>query len=103
MGMDDITPKCTQCSLLTSEKPGPHSAHKEAILFFIPGLFFSTLAIRWSVVLICKWRLLARTQALEIAGLPPPPLPGKGRVTRLPGEGLVKVVLAVLAAGFQSL
>lgn len=99
-----MAPKCTQCSLLQSSVSELTSDKEEIVLFFIPGVFFCTLAIRWSVILLCKWSLEAKTSALELTGLPPPPsntqtssvLPYLGN---LPWEGLVKIFLVIVAVG----
>lgn len=103
----ELLPKCTQCSLLPSSKSSFQTVFdEEVIIFLIPGVFFCTLAIRWSAILLCKWSTAAKTQALEMAGLPLPPKPGDEGclhpgLRKLPWEGLVKVLLALFAAGFS--
>merc|ERR1712106_583209 len=73
--------------------------------YFIPAAFFLFLSLRWSVLMLTRWKKFASDHQLEMAGLPPTPEVGgwTGCSTRcgrpLPWEGLVKIVLSTSAIG----
>ena len=68
--------------------------------FLVPGLYLLVLSLRWWTVSVCGWLEEARHHRYHLAGLPPPPPPPALSLSSRarPWEGLVKIVLAVLAA-----
>jgi len=110
MSVDNSTnpPKCIQCSLINNN-PSSHSAiNSEDIYqlttFLFPGVFFCMIAFRWSMLLVYKWSMAAKSQQLELLGLPLPPLSAPASSSclqqlgarQIPWEGLVKIVMATL-------
>eukprot|EP00090_Calanus_glacialis_P004982 TRINITY_DN13800_c0_g1_i2.p1 TRINITY_DN13800_c0_g1~~TRINITY_DN13800_c0_g1_i2.p1 ORF type:complete len:336 (-),score=13.13 TRINITY_DN13800_c0_g1_i2:30-1037(-) len=98
--------KCVNCALVKHSVSEYSSFEAEHVVsYFVPAAFFLFLSLRWSFLLLTRWKKFASDHQLELAGLPPTPEVGNwtgcstlcGRP--LPWEGLVKIMLSTTAIG----
>jgi len=101
-----LPPKCVNCALVKHSSSEYSTFDAEHVIsYFVPAAFFLFLSLRWSFLLLTRWKKCASDHQLELAGLPPTPEVGGwtgcsslcGRP--LPWEGLVKIMLSTTAIG----
>jgi len=98
--------KCVNCALV-KHSVSEYSTFevKHVVSYFIPAAFFLFLSLRWSFLMVARWKRFASDHQLELAGLPPTPevggLTGCSPLCGqpLPWEGLVKIFLSTSAIG----
>jgi len=99
--MSKTAAKCVNCALVK------HTVSEYQILdmnktatYFVPAVFFLILSMRWSYLLITRWRKNASDQQLHMTGLPPTPDVAHWSGCRpLPWEGISKIVMSTMATG----
>ena len=88
---------CVHCSLISSSQDD-HQVQDLLPLttFLLPGLYLLVLGLRWGTVCLSSWVQEARRERYHLAGLPPPPV--YPLLPHFPWEGVIKILLAVLAS-----
>ena len=90
---------CVHCSLITSSSSEDDNSLDmvSMVTYLVPGLFYTVLGVRWTLLQIVKWSQEAKYCQYQEAGLPPPPEYFMNlRRRHFPWEGFVKIVLSIL-------
>ena len=91
---------CVHCSLITSSSSESDNTVDmvSIVTYLLPGIFYTVLGVRWTLLQIVKWSQEAKYCQYQEAGLPPPPEYFMNlRRRHFPWEGFVKIVLSILS------